>query len=97
MTDPEGHGMGELVIYRTEDGRDQIQLRIEDGSVWLTQAEIGALFETTPQNITQHIRAILEEGKLSEKATCKQLLQVRQEGARQVKRNTKLYNLKMIT
>lgn len=96
MSEPEGHGLGELVIYRTEDGRDQIQLRLEDGSVWLTQAEIGALFETTPQNITQHIRAILEEGELTEAATCKQILQVRQEGARHVRRNTKLYNLKMI-
>lgn len=96
MTEPEGHGMGELVIYRTEDGRDQIQLRIEEGSVWLTQAEIGALFETTPQNITQHIKSILEEGELTEEATCKQLLQVRQEGGRQVRRNTKLHNLKMI-
>jgi len=96
MTDIQGKGEGELIIYRTEDGADEIQLRLVEGSVWLTQAEIGALFETTPQNITQHIRSIYAEGELIEEGTCKQLLQVRQEGARQVRRTTKLYNLKII-
>lgn len=89
-------GLGELVIYRTEDGRDQIQLRLQEGSVWLTQAEIAGLFETTPQNITQHLRAIYGDDELSEGATCKQLLQVRTEGPRQIQRKTKLYNLKAI-
>jgi hypothetical protein len=96
MTDEDGKGEGELIIYRTEDGTDELQLRLVDGSVWLTQAEIGTLFQTTPQNITQHVRAIYEEGELTEGATCKQLLQVRPEGARQVSRKTKLYNLKVI-
>ena len=80
----EGKGEGELILYRTEDGRDEIQLRLADGSVWLTQAEIAALFESTPQNITQHLKGIFAEGELSEEATCKQDLQVRQEGGRSV-------------
>jgi hypothetical protein len=98
MTDEsdEGKGAGELILYRTEDGRDEIQLRLADGSVWLTQAEIAALFETTPQNITQHLKAVFAEGELSEEATCKQDLQVRREGARAVTRKTRLYNLKAI-
>ena len=96
MTEQDGKGEGELIIYRTEDGTDELQLRLVDGSVWLTQAEIGTLFQTTPQNITQHVRAIYEEAELTEEGTCKQLLQVRQEGARQVSRKTKLYNLKVI-
>jgi hypothetical protein len=96
MIDEDGKGEGELIIYRTEDGEDELQLRLVDGTVWLTQAEMGTLFETTAQNITQHIRSIYEDGELAELATCKQLLQVRQEGARQVRRNTKLYNLRMI-
>ncbi len=96
MTGEDGKGEGELIIYRTEDGTDELQLRLVDGSVWLTQAEIGTLFQTTPQNITQHVRAIYEEGELTEEGTCKQLLQVRQEGARQVSRKSKLYNLKVI-
>ncbi len=92
----EGKGEGELILYRTEDGRDEIQLRLADGSVWLTQAEIAALFESTPQNITQHLKSIFAEGELSEEATCKQDLQVRQEGGRSVSRRTRLYNLKAI-
>lgn len=92
----ESNGEGELILYRTEDGRDEIQLRLAEGSVWLTQAEIAMLFETTPQNITQHLKAIFSEGELSEEATCKQDLQVRQEGARAVTRKTRLYNLKAI-
>lgn len=94
--DEDAKGEGEVIIYRTDDGADELQLRLVDGTVWLTQAEIGKLFETTPQNITQHIRAVYGDGELFEEATCKQVLQVRQEGARQVRRNTRLYDLKVI-
>lgn len=94
--DTEGRGLGELVLYRTEDGRDEFQLRIEDGSVWMTQAEIAVLFETTPQNITQHIKTVYGDAELDEAATCKKLLQVRSEGGREVKRQAKIFNLQMI-
>jgi hypothetical protein len=100
MTDPtdddNARGKGELILYRTEDGRDTFQLRVEDGSVWMTQAEIAALFENTPQNVTQHLKVIYDEGELSVESTCKDFLQVRQEGGRQVKRTAKLYNLQAI-
>lgn len=84
---------GELILYRSEDGRAEIQLRVEGETAWLTQAEMAELFDTTPQAITQHIRAIYEEGELSAEATCKDSLQVRQEGQRQVRRRLKAYNL----
>lgn len=87
---------GELILYTAEDGSVSIQLRAIGGTVWLTQADIASLFETTPQNITQHTKAIYAEGELSEGATCKELLQVRQEGARAVNRSLKHYNLDMI-
>ena len=87
---------GELILYRTEDGRAAVQLRAEDGTVWLTQGDIAALFGTTPQNITQHIKAIYAEGELTEGATCKELLQVRVEGRREVGRTLKHYSLEMI-
>ncbi|WP_019627732.1 virulence RhuM family protein [Thioalkalivibrio sp. AKL10] len=87
---------GELILYRSEDGRAEIQLRAEGDTVWLTQAEMAELFDTTPQAITQHIRAIYEEGELSPEATCKESLQVRQEGQRQVRRRLKAYSLPMI-
>jgi hypothetical protein len=69
---------------------------VGDDSVWLTQAAIAELFETTPQNITLHIGAIYEEGELGEDSTCKEYLQVRQEGSRQVSRRLKHYNLKLV-
>lgn len=87
---------GELVIYPTEDGKAQFYLRAEGGTVWLTQAEIADLFQTTPQNITQHVKAIYIEAELTEEATCKVHLQVRTEGERTVKRTLRSYNLDLI-
>ena len=92
MTDPKG----ELILYRTEDGRTDIHLRATDGTVWLSQAEIAELFETTPQNVTQHIRALYEEAELAEEATCKDYLQVQTEGGREVRRKLKVYRLDLI-
>lgn len=87
---------GELILYRTEDGRTDVHLRAAHGTVWLTQAEMADLFDTTPQNITQHIRAVYEEGEIDEEATCKDYLQVRQEGSREVRRTVKAYRLELI-
>lgn len=87
---------GELILYTLDDGSAALHLRAEGGSVWLTQAEIATLFDTTPQNITQHTKAIFAEGELTEAATCKERLQVRQEGGRAVSRSLKHYNLDMI-
>jgi hypothetical protein len=87
---------GELVLYATDDGSAQFFLRAESGTVWLTQAEIAALFQTTPQNITQHVKAIYGGGELLEEATCKSHLQVQAEGARRVRRTVKSYNLDLI-
>lgn len=86
----------ELILYRSEDAQTRIQVRLEGESVWLTQAQIAELYQTTPQNVTQHLRTIYEEGELREEATCKDYLQVRQEGAREVRRNLKHYNLDAI-
>lgn len=88
--------IGELVIYATEDGQAHIFLRAEGGTVWLSQAEIAVLFQTTPQNITQHIRAIYAQGEARETATCKPYLQVQKEGRRQVRRTIKFYSLDVI-
>ena len=87
---------GELILYQSEDGRSEVQLRAEDGTVWLSQAEMSELFQTTPQNVTQHIKALYEDGELVEAATCKELLQVRFEGDRDVRRSIKLYHLDVI-
>ena len=71
---------GEIVLYTAEDGNTAIQLRAEDGTVWLSQAEIATLFDTTPQNITLHIKSIYEEGEQQVSSIYKELLQVRSEG-----------------
>jgi hypothetical protein len=87
---------GEIILYAAPDGKVSIQLRAEKGTVWSTQAEMAVLFQTTPQNMTIHIKAIYEEGELQAEATCKESLQVRDEGLRRVTRSLKLYNLEMI-
>ena len=87
---------GEFLLYQTEDGRTRIQCRFENETLWLTQAQIAELFQTTPQNVTLHLKAIYAEGELSEAATCKDYLQVRQEGARDVSRNLRHYRLEAI-
>jgi hypothetical protein len=87
---------GQLILYHTDDGRAAIRLRAVGGTVWLTQAEIAALFDNTPQNVTQHLRHIYDDRDLDEAATCKDLLQAQQEGDRPVQRSVKAYKLDAI-
>lgn len=86
----------ELVLYQTEDGRTRIQCRFEDQSLWLTQAQLAELFQTSVPNINLHLKAIYEEGELVEEATIKSHLMVRQEGARQVSRPVLHYSLPVV-
>jgi len=86
----------EILLYQTEDGQTRIDVRLKNESAWLTQAAMAELFQTSPQNITLHIRNIYNDGELVEGATCKDYLQVQKEGARGVKRRLKFYNLEMI-
>ena len=87
---------GEIVLYRTEDGRTRLECRFADETLWLSQALIAELFQTTPQNVTQHLKAIYGEGELEPEATCKEFLQVRREGDRQVRRTVRHYSLDAI-
>ncbi|MCG5535950.1 virulence RhuM family protein [Ectothiorhodospira mobilis] len=87
---------GELILYRTEDGRAEVHLRVEGDTAWLTQAEMAELFQTSVPNINTHVKNILESGELSAEATIKENLIVRQEGARQVRRRVRVYSLPMI-
>jgi hypothetical protein len=85
---------GKMLIYK--DSGLNLQVRLDGENVWLTQAQIAELFQTTPQNITLHIAAIYDEGELVQEATCKDYLQVQTEGNRQVRRSLKHYSLDMI-
>lgn len=86
----------EFILYQTEDGRTRIQCRFDDETLWLTQAQIADLFQTTPQNVTLHLKAVFAEGELEEAATCKDYLQVRPEGGREVTRKLRHYRLEAI-
>jgi len=86
----------EFLVYQTEDGRIKVEVRLEDETVWLTQQLMAALFQTTQQNISLHIRNIYDEGELTPEATHKKYLSVRPEGKRSIKRQLDYYNLDMI-
>lgn len=85
---------GELILYTLSTA---IQLQgAKGGTVWMSQAKLATLFNTSRQNISLHIRNILAAGELAERATCKEILQVRHEGSRAVHRSLKHYSLEMI-
>jgi hypothetical protein len=86
-------GKGELILYRTEDGRAAIHLRAADGTVWLTQLEMAQLFDTTKQNISLHIRKIAAEDGIHEEAAVKLDLTTAADGKQY---RTQLYGLPMI-
>jgi len=86
----------EIIFYQTEDGKTRIQVRLANEMVWLTQADMAELFQTTQQNISLHIRNIYEEGELAPERTHKKFLSVQHEGGRQVRRNLDFHNLDMI-
>ena len=86
----------EVIQYQTEDGATVIRLQARDGNVWLSQAEMAELFQTTKQSISLHIGHILEDGELQEEATVKENLTVQTEGQRQVSRAILIYSLPMI-
>lgn len=86
----------QIIIYQGEDGETRIEVKFTGDTVWLSQQQMAELYQTTRPNIVQHIRNIYEDGELEEKATCKNFLQVRQEGTRQVSREIPFYNLDMI-
>ena len=87
---------GEIILFQPHDSDVVVDVLVEDETVWLTQAQMAELFETTSQNITTHVRNVYEEKELMRDSTCKDFLQVRVEGGRSVSRRTKHYNLDVI-
>jgi hypothetical protein len=87
---------GEFILFQSDDGQVRVECRFESDTLWLSQALIAQLYGVTPQAITQHIRAVYEEGELESGATCKDYLQVQTEGAREVRRQVSHYSLPVI-
>ncbi|MBO6136891.1 MAG: virulence RhuM family protein [Fibrobacter sp.] len=86
---------GEIVLYQPE-GEVRLEVRVENETVWLTQAQMAVLFNTDRTSITKHIRNIYQTGELEEISTCAKIAQVRIEGEREIARKMPFYNLDMI-
>jgi hypothetical protein len=87
----------EIIIYKADENSDfQLEVRVEDETVWLTQAQLVQLFNATKQNISLHISNVFREGELEPRSTVKEYLTVQMEGNRKVKRKLSFYNLDVI-
>lgn len=84
---------GEMVVYVGDDGKPQIQARLQDEIMWLTQVQLAQVFQTTRQNIGQHIKNIYEEKELDPSVTIKNFFIVQTEGDREVSRNIEQQHL----
>jgi hypothetical protein len=88
--------MSSVILYTTEDGGTRLECRFEEETIWLTQAQMAELFQTSVQNIELHLRRIYAEAELVPEATIKSYLIVRPEGARRVARTIQHYSLPAI-
>lgn len=77
---------GKIIIYQTDDGQTQVDVRIENDTVLLTQAQMAELFDSSRTNIVEHIQHIYEDEELDDISTCRKFRQVRLEGKRKVTR-----------
>ena len=85
-----------IIIYQTEDGQTQIDVRLENETVWLTQAQMAELFQTDRTSVVRHINNIYKVDELDRESTCAKIAQVQIEGKRTVKRTVPFFNLDMI-
>jgi hypothetical protein len=96
MKTPECPGRGEVVIYETQDGRIELDVRLEQESLWLSLKQIATLFDRDKSVISRHLRNVFEEGELEKAATDAKNATVQKEGDRQVTREVEYYNLDAI-
>ena len=75
-----------IQIFQSDDSSVHLDIKLEQETLWLTQAQLAELFQVKSQNITMHLKNIFEEQEVEELATCKDFLQVQTEGSRAVKR-----------
>jgi hypothetical protein len=81
---------GEMVIYKSPDGSTQVDVKLENDTLWMNQHQIAELFKTDRTSVLKHIKNILDCGELHEKGTCAKFAQVQKEGKRTIKRQTTL-------
>lgn len=90
------NNQSKILIYQTDDGNTKIQVQLDEHTVWLTQADMVELFQSSKANISEHIKHVFEEGELDIGATVRKFRTVRTEGSRQVERELEYYNLDVI-
>jgi hypothetical protein len=90
------YNQSNILIYQTEDGNTKIRVQLEENTVWLTQADMVELFQSSKANISEHIKHVFEEGELDFEATVRKFRTVRIEGSREVERELEYYNLDVI-
>ncbi len=88
--------MSDMIIYQNEDGTTNLEIKLENETLWLSQKQLAELFGVTKQNISLHIQNIFDEKELNADSTVKNYLTVQQEGSRKVQRDIEHYNLDMI-
>ena len=82
-----------IQIYQSTDGETRVNVRFEKETIWLTQRQMGEVFDTTPENVLMHLKNIYKTGELDQDSTAKNFLVVRTKGSRNVRRTLKHYNL----
>jgi hypothetical protein len=87
---------GNVIVYVDDNGKPQVDVRFQDETVWLTQAQLVDLYQSSKANVSEHIKNIFDEGELDPAATVQKFRTVRTEGDRQVERELEYYNLDMI-
>lgn len=86
----------QIAFYQSPDGSVNIEVLYAEENIWLTQKKMAELFNTSPQNITQHLKNLYSEEEVDKESTCKDFLQVQREGEREIKRNFTFYSLEAI-
>jgi len=87
---------GKIVIYQTKDGKTSIDVKLENETVWLNQAQMAELFQTDRTSVVKHVNNIYKSEELEKDSTCAKIAQVQMEGNRTIKRHIIYYNLDMI-
>ena len=86
----------QIAFYQSPDGSVNIEVMFAEENIWLSQKKIAELFDTTTQNITQHLKNLYNEKEIEQEATCKDFLQVQNEGGRNIERNSKMYSMEAV-
>ena len=87
---------GEVVIYKSPEGESELEVKLKDETVWLTQKQMSNLFKKDVRTVNEHIKNIFKEGELEENSTIRKFRIVQKEGNHFIKRNIDFFNLDVI-